>query len=362
MRVVLLAVLVSLAASASADVRVQDVARLVGQRPNKLTGWGLVVGLDNSGDGAKSPATMRALAELHRVYHSPIIDVNELKANNNVAIVMVEVTIPEFGAREGQTLDVQVSAVGPAKSIRGGRLLTTPLQDPLLLSQDILALASGRVEITDAKNTKNGVIKNGCTLEADMDYSFVENGAITLVLDESKAGYPWAQVVARAIDHELSTAAQTRNSPNATTRIVTGAEFAEAIDARTIRVRIPAAEAPRPAGFISRVLQAVVFETPKQAARVVINRATNEVSFTGAVTIAPTVLHLPGLGTVAVGGAGKSAAASVVGVTTEKDGTVGFQELINTLSKLQMPPDQIVHAVEHLHRTGTLNATLSYVE
>ncbi|MFN0138335.1 MAG: flagellar basal body P-ring protein FlgI [Phycisphaerae bacterium] len=341
----------------------QDVAKLKGQRTNKLMGWGLVVGLDNSGDGAKSPATLRALAELHRVFHSPIIDVEDLKANNNVAIVMVEVTIPEFGAREGQALDVQVAAVGPAKSIRGGRLLTTPMQDSLPPFSALLGFSSGRIEASDPKNSKVGVIRGGCTLEEDFYYSFIQDGAITLVLDESKVGFQWAQVVARAIDHELSTMAQARAGKPDAARVISSNTFAEAIDAKNVRVRIPVAELPRPANFVSRVLQSVVFEAPKQQARVVINRTTNEVSFTGAVTISPTVLSLPGLGTIAVGGSGgKGGGSGVVGLTTDKDGAVQFQELLGTLTKLQLPPEQVVSAVEHLYRTGTMNAQLSYTE
>jgi len=357
------AAVVALAACSLADVRVQDVAKLQGQRGNKITGWGLVIGLDGTGDGSKSPATVRALAEVHRIYQSPIIDLADLKANNNVAIVMVEVTIPEFGAREGQTLDVQVSAIGPAKSIRGGRLLNTPLQEPTLRNQELMGFAIGKIEATDPKNPKVGVIRGGCTLEMDFFYNFIEGNAITLVLDESKTGYQWAQVVARAIDHELSTMAQQRDQQKSSTRIIGTAVFAEAIDAKNIRVRIPDPELPRPANFISRVLQAVVFETPKQLARVLINRTTNEVSFTGAVTISPTVLTLPGLGTVAVGGGGKGGpSGTAVGITTDKDGAVSLQDLLATLTKLQLPPEQVVSAVEHLYRTGTLNAQLSYTE
>jgi len=350
-----------------ADVRVQDIARLKGQRPNKLAGWGLVVGLDGTGDGAKSPSTLRALMELHKVYHAPVADLSELKANNNVAIVSIEVTIPEFGAREGQQVDVHVSAVGPAKSIRGGRLLTTPLQDSTLSLPDILALASGRVDV-DGRNPKAGVIRGGATLEEDFFYSFLDGNSITLVLDDSKTGFTWAHMAARAINYELTNAAMANAAGTRASAAVAAAENAVVLDARNIRIEIPANELPRPAGFISRVLQTRVL-APEQAARVYINRTTNDVSFTGTVTIAPTVIQLPGLGAVSVGGGGaggaggaSAAGQSVVGLSTEKNPQAEFQELLATLGRLQLPPEHVVRVVEHLHRTGTLNAQLVYVE
>ncbi len=353
-----------LATQAVAQMRVQDVARLQGQRTNRLFGFGLVVGLDGSGDGGKSPGTLRALAQLHRLYHQPIVELDELKANNNVAVVSVEVLIPEFGAREGQALDVVVAALGPAKSLAGGQLLTTPLQESMLAVPDILALAGGLVELSDASNPRRGVIRKGATLEEDFFYNFIEEGAVTLVLDDAKSGFPWAQAVARGINQELSAPAAVASSARRNTgRAVVLGDFAAVTGPRTVRVQLPPAERERSAAFISRVLEATIFEAPPLTARVVINRTKKTISFTGAVTIAPTLLQLP-LGTVSIGGTAGGAAAgpTVVGLDTVKDGRTEFGELLNTLSKLQLTPDQMVDAVEQLHQTGTLNAQLIYTE
>lgn len=348
--------------TAHGELRVQDVARLQGQRTNRLFGFGLVVGLDGTGDGAKSPATLRALMSLHGAFHQPILDLSELKANNSVAIVAVDVQIPEFGAREGQTLDVVVSALGPAKSIAGGQLLTTPLQESTLSVPDILALAGGRVEATDAGNLRRGIIRGGCTLEHDFFYNFLDGDAIWLVLDDAKAGFQWAQVVARAINHELANPAELDGAGSGQGGVRAPQPLAEAVGPKNVRVRIPEYELASPSGFISRVLQTRLFVTPEQAARVVINRTTKSISFTGSVTISPTVLQIPGLGTVSVGGGQATTAAGVVGLDTQQAGGTPFQELLSTLSRLQIPPEQMVAAVEHLHRTGTLNAQLVYAE
>jgi len=102
--------------------------------------------------------------------------------------------------------------------------------------------------------------------------------------------------------------------------------------------------------------------TPQTPARVCINRTTGHVSFTGTVTISPTVLQLPGLGTVAVGGGGQAGRSGGPAGEAKNNGNVEFQELLNTLSKLQLAPEQMVEAIEHLYRTGTLHAQLVYTE
>lgn len=360
--------MILLAAPTLADVRVQDIARLQGQRTNKLMGFGLVVGLDGTGDGAKSATTIRALMALHKRYQQPVLDPNELRVTNSVALVTVEATIPEFGAREGQTLDIVVSAIGPAKSLAGGQLLLTPLQDATLTIPDILALAGGRIDLPDAKSMRRGIVRGGCTLEDEFIYAFIdEERGVTLVLDDTHAGWGWAQMLTRAINHEVGSGAPAPDAGGAHTerRVIVGVETAVALGPKNIRVQIPLSEMTRPAGFLTRVLQTQIFLLPEQQAKVIINRTTKSVSFTGAVTIAPTVLQLPGLGTVTVGGSGGAdagAAAGLVGVATDEAEGTQLERLLTTLSAIKASPEQMIAAVEHLHRTGSLHARLVYEE
>ncbi len=344
------------------EVRVQDIAYLQGQRTNKLMGYGLVVGLNGTGDGGKNQHTMRALMAMHRRFHQPALSTDELKNADNVAIVTVEVTIPEYGAREGQRLDVVVSSFA-AKSLAGGQLLTTPLQfamfdenDPG--TQEILAFAGGRIDLVDKDVPTRGIVRGGCTLERDFFYSFILDGRITLVLDDAHASFQWAQLVARAINHELrNPAAQDYLNRNRHRRRVVDTVFAEAIGPKNVVVRIPQPELARPAGFISRVLQTEVFMTPRQAARVCINRVNHAITVTGAATISPTVVTLPGLGTLAIG-----TGADDKGKRKRPAGDVPFEEFLKTLNNLQLGPQQMVEVVEQLHRTGTLHAQLIYTE
>jgi flagellar basal body P-ring protein FlgI len=141
-------------------------------------------------------------------------------------------------------------------------------------------------------------------------------------------------------------------------RTVAAPNYVDVIGPKNVRVRIPPYELASPAGYISRVLQTHVFMTPEQPARVCINRTNGQVSFTGTVTISPTVLQLPGLGALAIG----SAQADTPTAGRKKDADVAFQELLTTLSKLQLAPEQMVETIEHLHRTGTLHAQLVYTE
>ena len=342
---------------AVAEVRVQDVTRLQGQRTNKLMGYGLVVGLTGTGDGEKYLPTMRTLAALHGRYHAPILADADVKGNRSVALVSVEAQIPEHGAREGQAVDVIVSALGTTKSLRGGQLLTTPLQyamfdpnDPA--TQAILALAGGPVVLSDDKMATRGVIRDGAVLEADFIYSFIADSQITLVLDEGHADWSWAHMVARAINHELSRPALTAANGNAGP--ADGVDVALATGPKTIAVRVPTYELGSPARFISSVQQTPLFELPEPKARVTINRTTKEVAFTAGVTVSPAVLQIPGAGTIRIGKTdaegGKPAPGAVI----------TFDELYQTLTTIKLTTDQMIDAIEHLRETGALHAQVQY--
>jgi flagellar P-ring protein precursor FlgI len=343
--------------AAAQDVRVQDIAHLQGQRTNKLMGYGLVVGLPGTGDGDKYLPTMRALARMHTRYHVPILADTDVKGNRSIAIVSVEATIPENGAREGQAVDVVVSALGAAKSLRGGQLLTTPLQYAMFDEEDpttqyILALAGGAVALPDDKTPTRGVVHSGAVLEEDFLYTFIREGTITLVLEDTHADWTWAHLVARAINHELTNPAAP--SPIASPGSPIIVEPAVAIGPKNVVVHIPPYELSSPARFISRVEEAPLFDLPEPAAVVTINRTTGNVSFTAGVRVSPTVLQIPGVGTVRIGKTEDEKGQPIVG------GTVGFNELFDTLSAIKVTPEQLINAIEHLYQTGTLHAQVQY--
>lgn len=355
------------AVPATGEVCVEDITHLQGEHANRLMGFGLVVGLNGSGDGSKSIRTMRALAALHQRYEQNIQSLEELMSDRNVAIVTVEVETPRHGWRSGQRVDVIVSAMG-AKSLSGGQLLTTPLQVAPLTTNgpfDIHALAGGRIDLLDPEIPTRGVIRGGAVMESDYYHTFIDGQYITLVLDEAHAGFPMARMVAQNINQELANpglGGVAERDVNG--EIVVNTDIAVAISPNQVRVRIPAHEIAQPAGFISRVLQTPLFLRPRTPARVVINRTTGQITYTETVTILPTVVQIPGLGTVAVGGGRRGNPASgVAGVSTEPtDENLEFKKLIAALEQLKLPPEQTVQIVEQLHETGTLQAQLIYQE
>jgi flagellar P-ring protein precursor FlgI len=354
--------------TAQAEVRVESITRLQGQRTNALMGYGLVVGLNGTGDGGKSLHTMQALMKLHQRFHQPVINVDHLKNSNNVALVIVEVTIPEYGASEGDKLDVFISAPS-AKSLKGGQLLTTPLQFAMFDAKDpatqaILALAGGPVVLTDSETPTRGVVRNGATLEEHFFYNFIENGYITLVLHNEQAGYPMARAVARAINRDVSTSVDSTVAGDGErgVTVVADEQIAVALSPKHVRVRIPPEELARPARFITEVLETELFMQPRMPARVIINRNTKHVALTGTVTIAPTVLQIPGVGTVAVGGDLGASPGSAPGAPAGQPESVEFQKLLDALGRLQLSRDQLIAVIEQLRDAGTLHAKVIYTE
>ena len=120
-----LTALPGIASADSAVTRIKDISKVQGVRSNQLMGYGLVVGLDGTGDGSSSGETVQSIANMLTSYG---ITVNSSSIKlKNVAAVMVTATLPPF-VREGDSLDVTVSSIGDAKSLRGGTLLQTPLR------------------------------------------------------------------------------------------------------------------------------------------------------------------------------------------------------------------------------------------
>ena len=125
--IVLLAI-ACLAARANA-VKIADITRIGGERTNILTGLGLVYGLKGTGDGGGFTPAIAPLRSMLSKFGDPVT-VQQLNNAANVAVVMVTATVPAAGARDGDHLDVHLSSVGAAASLRGGRLFVTPMQGP----------------------------------------------------------------------------------------------------------------------------------------------------------------------------------------------------------------------------------------
>ena len=252
-------ILLSAAASVSAQTptaRVGDVTHLQGQGTNVLIGYGLVTGVNGTGDGSKFLPTMKAVAGMMGRFSANVESLDDVRAAKNVAIVMIETVIPESGGREGERLDVAVTALA-AKSLEGGRLLSTPLIYGNRSIEGLFAFAQGSVDVHE-KTPTSGVVRAGARLERDVLMNVVATAAelraagfaspwfrpgqtyITLVLDGNHAGWSMAAAVAQALDKELSVSADVER-------------VALALDSKNVAVLLPAHQRRDPASWIRDV-------------------------------------------------------------------------------------------------------------
>ncbi len=361
--------LVRFASAQIPTARVGDVTHLQGQGRNTLLGYGLVTGLDKTGDGSKFLPTMKAVAELMRRFGADIESIEDVEGSKNTAIVMLEVTIPENGGREGELLDVAVTAVA-AKSLEGGRLLPTPLVYHDRSVEGLFGFASGPVTV-DPVILTHGVVRDGARLERDLFTHVIATGVdlkniglsspwiqpeetyITLVLDDSHAGWSMAASVAQAVDKELNVSADAER-------------VALAVDSKNVVVLLPKHQRGDPASWIRDVERTPILMESGEA-RVNINRRAGTIVVTGDTRISPVVISQLGL-TVTVANPEAEGKVSVpatlqqefVAVDSGTNRQANVRDLLEALNRLKVPFKDRVSILEEIHRAGKLHARLMY--
>jgi flagellar P-ring protein precursor FlgI len=255
---------------ASHAERLKDLASIQGVRQNQLLGYGLVVGLDGSGDQTtQTPFTVQSVVSMLQSMGVNLPPGASLQLKN-VAAVMVTASLPAF-AQPGQTLDVTVSSMGNAKSLRGGTLLMTPLKGA---DGQIYGMAQGSVLVGGAGASANGSkaqvnhlsvgrISAGATVERSVPGRLGAADAIFLELNESD--FATASRVVDAVNQRF------------------GAATAAAQDGRVIRVRAPAGSDDRVA-FLG-TLEGIEVTPAQLAAKVILNARTGSVVMNRAVTL-----------------------------------------------------------------------------
>ncbi len=345
----LVAAMAILPTTAFARVRLENICSVYGQKEIKLTGIGLIVGLNGTGDGGDNRPAMRALASALQRMNSPIVELKELKDSKNVAMVLVEATIPRTGLRTGQRIDCFVSSIMGAKSLRGGRLLVTPLTTPDANSQTVLGLASGPIYVESAESLATGRLPGGVVLERDVVSLFVDKTrghTVTLLLDSSHSSFHSAREVARVVNAEFSFEAGS-------------SQIAKATGPGVVEIRVPPTYQDAPVDFVAQVLE-VGIDNPHTEARVVVNARTGTVVVTGEVEISPVVIAHKSL-SVEVGGAdgGDVPTGRFVPLSDQpaRQSPQQLQQLVDALNQLKVPSSDIIEIIRELHHSGKLHAS-----
>jgi flagellar P-ring protein precursor FlgI len=242
-------------------IRVKDLADIEGVRSNQLIGYGLVVGLDRTGDKVQqnlyARQTLQNLLERMGI-STPAAGLKP----ENVATVLVTATLPPF-VRQGSKIDVTVSSIGDAKSLQGGTLILTSLKG---IDGQVYAVAQGSISIggISAGDTGNSVeinhptvgrVPNGANVERAVPTELAANNQLTLVLR----------------NEDFSTAAKLNSAINAKF----GSGTAKALDGRNVQVNLPASYTDNRVGFIAEMENVRLI--PEKIAKIIINERTGTI-------------------------------------------------------------------------------------
>lgn len=363
LRSILFAFFVSLCVTVSVPARadrLRDLCDIVGARDNQLVGYGVVVGLNGTGDDVSAPFASQSLRALLRRLGVQA-DAKQLRLRN-VAAVLVTTTLPPF-ARNGTKLDVTVSSIGNARSLQGGVLVQTSLrgadrrtyavaQGPLIVGGFGASGSSGSSQQTNS--TASARVPSGALVERSVETSFVVKNTVTLSLRSPDFGT--SERIAVAINESL------------------GAGTAQAIDAGAVTVTVPKKLAKLPVSLIAQLEQIEV--EPGTAARVVINERTGTIVAGGDVRLLPVAIAQGGItvsiretptatqpaplasGETAVLPQSEIEAEEVPAGLTYVKGAASLAEVAQALSTFGVSPRDMASILQALKTAGALRAEI----
>ncbi len=304
--------------------RLKDIVNVKGVRDNPIVGYGLVVGLNGTGDGGGEITN----TSLQRMFQKLGLNPRNEISSKNVAAVIVTAKLPPF-ARVGQKVDISVSSIGDASSLAGGTLLVTPLKGG---DGNVYAIASGGISIgglnNGAKFATAGRIPDGGTIERELEVGFDKKTALRLSL--KKPDFTTAARVERTINQEL------------------GGKYAIAKDATTVDLIIPA-QYKRKVVQLMAIVENFKVHTD-QIAKIVINERTGTIVAGGEVTLKPVAISHGDL-TIEItqeGGEGKE------GNIKYFDQKTTLNDLVKSLNAFGAKPDDLISIFQTLKRNGAL--------
>jgi len=357
----------SMLAPPAQAVRIKEVAAVQGVRSNQLTGYGLVVGLDGTGDQTtQMPYTTQTLANYLQqmgITLPATANMNSLQLKN-VAAVIVTAELPPF-SQPGQQIDVVVSSMGNAKSLKGGTLIVTPLRGA---DGEIYALAQGNMVVGGAgasqagskvqiNHLSAGRIPLGGQVERAIPTPLNEGSTIRLGLNASD--FQMASQVVKAINNRH------------------GAGTATALDGRTVEVRAPELSGAR-VSFIADI-EELTLQNSKPAAKVVINARTGSIVMNQAVTLGPcaiahgnlaiTINSTPVISQPGPFSQGQTVVAEKASIqVSQEPGKVinmpaspQLSDVVRSLNALGATPQDLLAILQAIKSAGALNAELEVI-
>lgn len=307
-----LLVLLALVSNMAHAIRIKEIAVIQGVRSNQLTGYGLVIGLDGTGDQTtQMPYTAQSIANYLQQLGVSVPPGGTAPQLRNVAAVIVTAQLPAF-AQAGQSVDVNVSSIGNAKSLKGGTLISTPLKGA---DGEIYALAQGNLLVGGAGASQGGSkvqvnhlsagrIPEGAQIERVVPHSLQEGDSITLGLNASD--FQTARRVALAINSRM------------------GPGQARALDGRTVRVLAPT-DADERISFLAEI-EELSLQPSMPSAKVVFNARTGSVVLNQAVT----------LGACAIAHGNLSISISSTPVVSQPNALSGGQTVVTEKTDIQI--------------------------
>ena len=347
--------------------RIKDIVNIQGVRGNQLIGYGLVVGLDGSGDQTtQTPFTVQSIVNMLTQLGVNLPPASSLQLRN-VAAVMVTASLPAF-AKPGQTIDVTVSSMGNAKSLRGGTLVMTPLKGA---DGQVYALAQGNVLVggigassaggassVQVNHLSVGRISGGATVERAVASTLGQGEYVNLEL--TTTDFTTAKRVVDAINGQVAEDAAT------------------ALDGRVIRVRAPTASDDRVA-FLARIENLAVQPAPATA-KVIVNARTGSVVMNQSVTLEACAVAHGNLAVIVSSepvisqpapfssvGQTVQAERAQVEIRADKGGlvmmerSVSLSDVVKALNAIGATPQDLLAILQAMKAAGALRAELEII-
>lgn len=345
--------------------RIRDLTSIEGVRENALIGYGLVVGLDGTGDQtSQTPFTTQSMSNMLSQLGITVPPGTNMQLKN-VAAVMITAKLPPFG-RAGQTIDVVVSSLGNAKSLRGGTLLMTPLKGA---DNQVYAVAQGNIVVGGAgasvggssikvNQLAGGRISAGAVIERELASQFGKTNTLNLQLNEEN--FSLAQTISDAVNR------------------IKGFGTATPLDARTVELRLPASQSEQ-VRFLAQIQNINIKSVPIDA-KIILNARTGSVVMNRSVMLDNCAISQGGLSitvdrrvnvsqpdTPFAGGKTVVTRNTDISLNEKHDGlhkvnaSANLNEVIRALNALGATPTDLMSILQAMESAGCLRAKLEII-